>query len=801
VFFDADDVMPPEYLGAMHQAIHAAAPNVAVIYPDLQYCDTELRPQARRDVPSWNYWSLRAENYISTASVWRRVALLMSGGWTTRAGAFDDFAAALDVTAAGWQASRLVGPAVMVRRHSHSQLQSSQDAGQWLSDIWRARSLAIVTLHAGRRAGLQRWRDFVLNAELPPHTSLYVVDNSGRPEFSEHLAETCEQIQHTRSCVRHVDISTFGEPYRDQPGQPYLAQGRHLHVARLYASVLPRLTEDLILTLEDDMDPPPNAIRALGEQIGYASRASIGVVAAAYAMPHDTRLVCAGLGNHEWGESVEWEQLSDQPIDVQFIGGGCAVWANWALQGAAAQLDWQRWLGWDAMLCEWLRACGYRVQLHGGVRALHHIEDRSDAASEPAASSTLENTPVAPIQQSLLAGTIGEGRMGQLRTEWQWRTAGAKPSAFTPWRVAEGGNWEWQHGALRVHGGGREWAGLEWPAIGPAAMAEFGRFVVGVTVSGACEAAGLSFGPYKDFLTRTGSGDRRLQIEVDALAGSWAFRVDGVLMQRTWWDGAVQSAQDLSTGTLTFKGRRVVDVRFSDFSIDAFDASCQLSVILCCYRFLQRLRLSLRSWCGQVAPSGSYEVLVVNPSSPDGTHEHLAAVAASNPDVRVREITLGPELSTNKGAMINAAVDRCRGEWVWLTDADCLFSTTAVAEVQSRIGTGVPRLWYGSRHHLCMDQVSALLSGRLDPVRDFASLAEAPSSKPPDNRPWGYTQIVPRNLLKEIRYREDIGHFATSDEVFWSRCQARGVRVEQMDGLMCLHMDHPFAWYGTQGFL
>ena len=805
VFFDADDVMPSEYLAAVRRAIEGARPNVAIIYPDLQYCDDELRPRSRRDMPPWSYWSLRAENYVSTAGAWRRTALLLAGGWSTRAGAFDDFAAALDVTAAGWHGAKLDGPAVIVRQHPDSQLQSSRSAGQWLTDIWRARSLAIVTLHAGRLAGLTRWRDFLLGAELPPKTSVYVVDNGGDPEFTRRLAEACEQIREARDCIKHVDISQLGERYRDTPGDPYLAEGRHEHVARLYASVLPRVTEDLVLTLEDDMDPPPTAIRALGEQIGYPSRASIGAVAAAYAMPYDEHLVCAGLGTDNWGTSVDWAKLTDVPLDVGYVGGGCTMWANWALQEAALQLDWQRWLGWDAMLCQWLRLNGYRVQLHGGVRALHHIDDRFDAAQAPAGEPDVlpspEETYVGGPDQPPGEGPSLEDRFAELRAEWQAKATGGDFSTPAPSVTPDTGAWEWQHGALRARGEGREWAALEWPSIGPAVMADIASFVIGVTVTGQCEAAGLSFGPYKDFLTRTDGRGRRLQVEVDSTTGTWSFRVDGALMQRTWWDAAVHSSHDLTNGTLTFKGRRVADVRFSDFSIDAYESSCQLSIVLCCYRFLQRLRISLRAWCAQIAPSGSYEVLVVNPSSPDGTHEHLAAVAASHPDVRVREIVVDPEFSTNKGTMINAAVEQCRGDWIWLTDADCLFPTTAVAEVLKRIGSGGPRLWYGRRHHLSPDQTSALLAGRLDPVRDFASLAETPSAKPPDNRPWGYTQIVPRKVIREIRYRADIGHFAWSDDVFWSTCQARGVRPDQMEGLVCLHMDHPFSWYGTPGFL
>jgi len=867
IFFDADDVMPSGYLGAMQQAIAAAAPDVAIVYPSLRYCDDALQPGVCLQAPAWDYWSLREENYIGTPSAWRRAALDMVGGWSAYPRTFEDYALALELTAAGWKAARLDGPAVLVRQHPHSQLLARRDAGGWLADIYLARSLAIVTPLAGRVGGLNRWRDFLLRAALPPRTALYVVDNSGRPEFGRLVVEACERLQRERN-LGHVDISTRGRPYASAAGETYLTEGRHHHVARLYAGVLPRVTEDLVLTLEDDMAPPLEAVQLLGQQIGYRSRARIGAVAAAYTMPHDGALVCAGTGPHGWGATVTWANLGVGPADVNCVGGGCTVWANWALRHAVAQLDWQHSLGWDATLCEQLRRLGYRIQLHGGVRAEHHLGDR--LAQDAVARATLDAPPLPAPTQVLRSGAtdargVGPpeapctdateprpvgglealpsgatdargvglpealrtdatetravgglealpsgateprlvGRLEGLLAEWRQHALAGEASTEPAWEVDEGGVWDWLPGQLRVRGSGTEWSVLRWPNFGSLAMHELGNFVVEVTVAGTADAAGVSFGPYKDCLVRlnAGPGPFRLQVEADAAAGTWAFRVDGVLMHRVWWDAALHSAADVLAGVLSFKARSVQAACFSDFSVTTFDASCQLSVVLCCNRYLQRLRLALRNWCEQSLPSGAYEVLVVNPGSPDGTHEHLAAVAAGYPHMRIREITAPPEVGTNKGAMINTAVRSARGRWIWLTDADCLFPPAAAATVVDRIGRGENRLWYGRRLFLSTQQTAALLSGRLDPVRDFAALAESPAPKTPDALPWGYTQIVRADTLREIRYREDIHNFSASDEYFWRSCQARGIRAEQIAGLACLHLDHPFAWYGTQGFL
>jgi len=112
------------------------------------------------------------------------------------------------------------------------------------------------------------------------------------------------------------------------------------------------------------------------------------------------------------------------------------------------------------------------------------------------------------------------------------------------------------------------------------------------------------------------------------------------------------------------------------------------------------------------------------------------------------------------------------------------------------------RLFYGRRQHLSDANTSALLAGRGDGVADFAELAAAThSGPPPENFPWGYTQIVRRAVFEHLRYPESFNHFAHSDGEFIERCKRAGLTPEQVPGLGCLHLEHPFAWYGNSQFL
>lgn len=354
-----------------------------------------------------------------------------------------------------------------------------------------------------------------------------------------------------------------------------------------------------------------------------------------------------------------------------------------------------------------------------------------------------------------------------------------------------------------LRGNGHEWVTTTLEPLLAGALRHQRNVVIEATVTGRAEAAGLSFGDYKDFLTPLPEHNRPrlLQLEVDVASGCWAFRVDGRLQERQWWDAAITTSADLLPGTLTLKGRHVVEARFSDLHVRAFDASCRLSVVITCYRFLQRLRLSLRNWCQQDLPSGAHEVIVVNPESPDGTHEHLAAVGRSHPFMRVREIVVAEATATNKGAMINRGLTAASGDWIWITDADCLFAPGCASQVLAALDGRADRLTFCERRFLSQAQTDALLTGRLDSVRDFEALAAAPAARPPEASPWGYTQIVSRRAIERVRYREDLNHFAHSDGMFVTDCRRHGIAPQRLDGLFCVHMDHPFAWYGTRTFL
>ena len=382
---------------------------------------------------------------------------------------------------------------------------------------------------------------------------------------------------------------------------------------------------------------------------------------------------------------------------------------------------------------------------------------------------------------------------------WNRELAGDEQS-LARWCNLDGGSWNWEPDGLHLRRGDVEWYSL---VLNREGLPPWRNVMIEVTVQGAAKGAGISFGPYRDFLAEPTAHPRHLQLEVDAAGGRWRFRVDGQFVAPSWLNSAVTSIDDIVSGAFAMKACQPEHVVFRDLAIHDFHEPCKISVIIVCNRFLQRLRLALRNWCHQDAPRGVYEILVVNPESPDGTREHMRAVARGYPDVRVCELAASAALASNKGALINHALRLAHGEWIWLTDADCLFPPSAINDALAYIeGSGPDRLFYGQRQHLTDALTSALLAGRIDGVAGFADLAAAARPEAPaENAPWGYTQIVRRRVFDSLRYTENFNHFAHSDCEFIERCKRRGFPPEQVPGLCCLHLEHPFAWYGNSAFL
>jgi hypothetical protein len=241
---------------------------------------------------------------------------------------------------------------------------------------WDAWHFAFVTLWSGNESGL-RVLEWLATAEVPPNSVLYWVDNSdGR--MTERLRLEWER----RLSLRFLKLVWIdgGQSYRAATGEHLLKAGRHLHVADLYNLVFSRIFEEMVVTLEDDIVPPPEGVRTLLRLLIESDRA--GMAAGVYRNRVSPTDICATLGERLWRDAPRYDALPAEPFDVGMTGGGFALMPNRALQQAlplrCATIGQHVLLGWDGNFGKDLAALGFRRMVHPGVRCAHLCPEVTD---------------------------------------------------------------------------------------------------------------------------------------------------------------------------------------------------------------------------------------------------------------------------------------------------------------------------------------------------------------------------------------------------------------------------------------
>jgi len=225
------------------------------------------------------------------------------------------------------------------------------------------RSFGIVTLLApDRREAQERWLAWLNAAELPPHANLHVVDNTGK-------ASTRHWLDRGLHANR---FGTIGFTVADgAPGDGWY--GRHRHVAALYRGVLPQVRDDLVVTLEDDIEPPLDGLLTLHQSFRYQSK--VGAVAGVYESPDHPGKACCARAETEWKGVPKLGDVLPEPTPMPMLGGGFTMYAGWALCEAHPIEVLERTpspLGWDGNLAWRLRRRGWQTLIDGRVRCQHH---------------------------------------------------------------------------------------------------------------------------------------------------------------------------------------------------------------------------------------------------------------------------------------------------------------------------------------------------------------------------------------------------------------------------------------------
>ena len=365
VFFDADDAMPPDYLRHCRQNIKKATWRVAVIYPRILYCDGNLKPCNLIEQPEWNEDTAKNPRGISTESCWRVEAVRAVGGFSTAQVRYDEYTLLLCLSRVGWIAQKGTG-LILVRSHGQGQRSSHVTSEITRQALWTSRSVAIVTLFAGRADLLGQWFEFLMHADLPPRKSLHLIDNSDSREFSKRLRACADKL---------IDAGIFEAVTYIKTGKPDAADrradSRMANVANLYNRILPQITEEMTLFLEDDVRPPLDGVRLLAGSLSQTER--IGAVSGAYRSARNPQMICGGHLPGEW-VFTPFASIPHFPIKFGFIPGGFTLYFTPVLKRCLPFRNWKTESGrisWDSHVSERIRAQGYALLMHGGVRCDH----------------------------------------------------------------------------------------------------------------------------------------------------------------------------------------------------------------------------------------------------------------------------------------------------------------------------------------------------------------------------------------------------------------------------------------------
>lgn len=366
VFADADDFMGERYCEDITRRAKTCGSRVAIMYAGLRYSNGK-----EYHVPEkFDYWTLRLRNFVSAAAAWRVSAVRDVGGFGNTS-CYDDWGLALRITACGWKGVKIDEP-ICIRYHAGHR---RDNAGQKeMAFKWTQRTYGIVTLLAGRRECFEDWIGWLRHAEMPNHVTLYLLDNSRDDEFGAMVRDAAHGLPYPSLYVR-CDAKC-GDTERDE-------LARHRHVPNLYNRILPRITDDMVLTLEDDVLPPLYGFRQIvksficGQKTGavsgvYPSRTGENRIVAAWGNFLDGR-----PENNYWRRILTYECISGRrtPLQVGFIGGGFVLWQN-ALVKRFLPMRFMSWRGkasgWDSNLSRDIRGAGYSLWIDPMIQCEHN---------------------------------------------------------------------------------------------------------------------------------------------------------------------------------------------------------------------------------------------------------------------------------------------------------------------------------------------------------------------------------------------------------------------------------------------
>lgn len=234
-------------------------------------------------------------------------------------------------------------------------------------------------------------------------------------------------------------------------------------------------------------------------------------------------------------------------------------------------------------------------------------------------------------------------------------------------------------------------------------------------------------------------------------------------------------------------------------------AEADVSILVACYRYLQRFRIFASSILAQDYDLTRVELVVANPNSPDGLSEHLRTlrnVAASMGGPRIVEAKVEHAHARNRGLLVQRAFEASSGKVVIGMDCDVVLPRMFLKGILKSLKDHPNAMVGVDRRFLSPLTTDRILAGELDPLAEFETLAREDHAEDKGYKGvLGYCQAVPRSAWERVGYPTEFNETAKSDVAFADRLKKHGIAPWFEKDLCVLHLHHPRDWAGTNGFL
>ncbi|MFH1421368.1 MAG: glycosyltransferase, partial [Planctomycetota bacterium] len=141
-----------------------------------------------------------------------------------------------------------------------------------------------------------------------------------------------------------------------------------------------------------------------------------------------------------------------------------------------------------------------------------------------------------------------------------------------------------------------------------------------------------------------------------------------------------------------------------------------VSILTCCYKFKKRFSKYLDSIARQNLPSGSIEIVVADPESPDGLAAYLQDFASQNSHLRIIHLPMNPIYHKNRGVSINRAFDASTGNIIISTDGDIIFPPDLIPYIINVLKAEPNKVLGVRRRFLNKEVTDRILSGEPKPM-------------------------------------------------------------------------------------